>query len=89
MGLCQLSKKHNIRRIDIRFIPQESYYTALLYFTGSANFNQQIRRVALSMGYKLNEYYLLNNNNIPFKIKSEKHIFDLLNMEYVSPNERN
>ncbi len=88
MGICRLDKAHPIRRIDIRFIPEESYYTALLYFTGSSEFNQRMRRVALSMGYTLNEYRLLDDNKKPFIVKSEKDIFDILNMDYLQPPER-
>ena len=84
MGLCKY-KKYPIRRIDVRFIAQASYYTAILYFTGSKDFNKNIRGVALSMGYTLNEYELTNNK----KINSEKDIFDYLNMEYIEPSKRN
>jgi DNA polymerase/3'-5' exonuclease PolX len=88
MGICRLTIKHDIRRIDIRFIPTESFYTSLLYFTGSGDFNKRMRIVALSMGYKLNEYGLFDENKIKIKIKSEKDIFDKLNMEYVEPKFR-
>lgn len=93
MGLCRLPDKkkiNDIRRIDIRFIPYESYYTALLYFTGPAEFNKKMRRVAETMNYKLNEYGLYKNKspNKSFIINSEKKIFDLLGMEYVSPEFR-
>lgn len=88
MGICRLSKKNLIRRIDIRFIPQESYFTALLYFTGSGEFNQRMRAVALSMGYTLNEYRLLDNNDKILPIDSEEDIFTYLNMEYLLPRER-
>jgi DNA polymerase beta len=88
MGICRLSKDYPLRRIDIRYIPQESYYTALLYFTGSGEFNQKMRSIALSMGYTLNEYRLLNEKNKPFTVRSEKDIFEYLNMEYLEPRER-
>ena len=88
MGVCKLSKKHLLRRIDIRFIAQESYYTALLYFTGSGEFNRRMRNVALSMGYTLNEYRLLNDKGKPFPINSEKDVFNYLNMEYIFPKDR-
>lgn len=88
MGVCKLTKTGLLRRLDIRFMPQESYYTAILYFTGSDNFNRQMRSVALSMGYTLNEYRLLGDDNKPMKVNSEMEIFDLLNMEYVQPKER-
>lgn len=89
MGICNLDKKHDLRRIDIRYIPQESYYTAILYFTGSRDFNLKMRNIALSMGYTLNEYRLLNDKNKPFKINSEKELFEILNMEYLVPKDRN
>jgi DNA polymerase/3'-5' exonuclease PolX len=88
MGLCQLNDKL-IRRIDIRFVPYESYYSATLYFTGSGDFNRKMRRVAESLGYKLNEYEIIENDtgNIIY-FDSEKEIFDLLGMEYIDPEYR-
>ena len=77
--------KNIIGRIDIRFIPYESYYYALLYFTGSKDFNTNMRLVAISHGFKLNEYGLYDKSNKSFKVESEKDIFDLLEMEYVQP----
>lgn len=88
MGICKLSDKHMLRRIDIRFIAQESYYTAILYFTGSDEFNKRMRSVALTMGYTLNEYRLLNNENIALPVNSEQDVFNYLNMEYLMPSER-
>ena len=88
MGVCRLNKSYPIRRLDIRYVGQESYYTALLHATGSDSFNKKMRMVALSMGYSLNEYRLLDENKKQFTINSEKDIFNCLNMEYVQPNER-
>lgn len=86
MGLCKWN--NIIRRIDIRFIPYNSYYSATLYFTGSADLNKRMRTLADSLDYKLNEYGLFDNKNIPFEVNSEKDIFDLLGMEYISPEDR-
>jgi DNA polymerase/3'-5' exonuclease PolX len=80
--------KDIIGRIDIRFVPLESYYYGLLYFTGSKDFNTNMRIIAISRGFKLNEYGLYNKNNKSFKVESEKDIFDLLDMEYVQPQLR-
>lgn len=77
-----------IGRIDIRFVPLESYYYGLLYFTGSKNFNTNMRIVAISRGLKLNEYGLYDQNNKSYIVQSEKEIFDLLDMEYVQPQLR-
>jgi DNA polymerase/3'-5' exonuclease PolX len=76
------------RRIDIRLFPLESYYSAILYFTGSKDFNRQMRLNAIAHDYTLNEYGLFDENKKMFKVNSEKEIFDLLGMEYVTPNKR-
>lgn len=92
MGFCKYSKKFPVRRIDIRYIPHESYYTSLLYFTGSGSFNQNMRQEAKKLGYKLNEYGLYKKVSDTYKlikIKSEEDIFDKLKMDYVLPEKRN
>lgn len=77
-------------RIDIRFVEYDEYYTSLLYFTGSRDFNIKLRKKALSLGYTLNEYYLKNNNdNSTFIINCEKDIFDYLEIDYIEPFKRN
>lgn len=91
MGFCRLDK-HPIRRIDIRFMPFQSYYTALLYFTGSGSFNRKMRTVAISKNMLLNEYGLYEkrgNKKKLIDIKSEKELFDILGMKYLDPEKRN
>ena len=78
-----------IRRVDIRLIPMNSYFPALLYFTGSYEFNQEMRSNAKKLGYKLNEYGLYDKKtgeDIP--ILSEQDMFKVLNMKYLAPSER-
>lgn len=87
MGICKL-ENGDLCRIDIRFIPYECFYPAILYFTGSKDLNTKMRQVAIDLGYTLNEYGLFNEKGKMFKVNSEKDIFDLLGMEYLSPNER-
>lgn len=96
MGVCCLNKdgsKH--RRLDMRIIPYNEYFCGLLYFTGSDQFNKNMRKIALEKGYTLNEYCLkkLENNAIKtgpsLKVTCEKDIFDYLGMEYKAPEERN
>jgi DNA polymerase/3'-5' exonuclease PolX len=88
MGIYNLDNKI-LRRIDIRYIPYESYYSAILYFTGSSEFNRKMRQIAIDMGYILNEYGLFDENGKVIKINSEKEIFDKLNIEYLTPDKRN
>lgn len=92
MGFCKLHK-NPVRRIDIRYVPYESFYPALLHFTGSGNFNRKIRSLAIELGYFLNEYGIykvspINNRKLRIPVSSEKDIFLLLGLEFLSPDKR-
>lgn len=89
MGLCRLDNSHPIRRLDIRYIPYESFYSAILYFTGAKDLNRKMRQLASDMDYTLNEYGLFDEKNKMIHVSSEKDIFNLLGMEYLSPDKRN
>lgn len=89
MGICQTVDDGPLRRIDIRFVPYESYPSAILYFTGSRDFNRKMRMVANSMNYTLNEYGLFDENDQMIRISEERDIFEALGMEYLSPELRN
>ena len=85
-------KKFN-RRIDIRLIPTKSQGSAMLYFTGSGEFNKSMRTYALKQGYTINEYgiYKLKaDGSKGFRIKTgeEADIFNVLKLEYVEPEDR-
>jgi DNA polymerase/3'-5' exonuclease PolX len=86
MGFSKLKDKP-IRRIDIRYVPIKSYYSALLYFTGSPILNKKMRNIAKKKGLKLSEYGLFNKNKM-INITSEKDIFDKLNISYIEPKYR-
>jgi len=91
MGICKLSGIENTRRIDILVANNTYYYFALLYFTGSYQFNILMRRKALEMGYSLSEYGLKDiktDKLIELDVKSEEEIFKILDMEYVIPINR-
>lgn len=86
MGFCKYENEP-IRRIDIKMYPYNSYYTALLYFTGPYELNTKMRSRAKKLGYKLNEYGLFKGDTKQ-KINSEKDVFDKLGFEYLTPIER-
>lgn len=90
MGVCKLENYEIARRIDIRVVDYSSYYTSLIYFTGSKNFNVYLRNKLLERNYSLNEYALtdLNNNSLKL-LTSEREIFDILKIPYLTPQERN
>jgi DNA polymerase/3'-5' exonuclease PolX len=91
MGLC-LSPMHPktiARRIDIRNIPSKSAATAMLYFTGPAEFNRRMRQKAKELGYKLSEYSISHlSTGQKIDVKTEEEIFSLLDEPYVTPKDR-
>jgi DNA polymerase beta len=88
MGVCTINGIG--RRIDIRVVNYESYYTSIIYFTGSKNFNVYLRNKALENKYTLNEYSLTSLiDDTKILLHSEKEIFDILNVPYLKPHERN
>ena len=90
MGLCALNNSPYARRIDIRFIPMNCLASALIYFTGSWEFNVQMRQHCLRKGYTLSEYGLkkiTTQEIIPFN--TEKELFKFINYPFKTPEERN
>ena len=92
MGLCKLSPELPARRIDILIADPSYYYYALLYFTGSYQFNIYMRRIALQKDISLSEYGFKDKKgkiiDTTDKIKTEKDIFDYLEIPYVLPENR-
>lgn len=82
--------KINVVRLDIIVVPIQYFYSALLHFTGSGDFNQKLRLHAKSLGYKLSEYGLVKNDikQTMIKINSEQDIFDALLLKYIPPENR-
>jgi DNA polymerase/3'-5' exonuclease PolX len=87
MGFAKY-KDNPVRRIDIRYVAYDSYYSALLYFTGSADLNKKMRNIAKSKGLKLSEYGLFKTDGTKLKIKSEEDFFKELDLDYIPPNMR-
>lgn len=76
-------------KVDMKFYPMENFFTALVYFTGSKDFNEKLRRIAKRKGYKLSDFEMKrvsDNKKIP--IKSEEDIFTALDQEYIPPEKR-
>lgn len=81
-------KENPVRRIDIRFVSYESYYSALLYFTGSAELNKKMRMIAKKLKLKLSEYGLFKEDGSKIKINSEEEFFKKLDIPFIEPKNR-
>lgn len=99
MGLCNLESDLPNRRIDILYTKPSEYPFAILYFTGSKEFNQKMRQHANEKGYSLNEHGIEEYSSDPNTICNpidpndidlidEQDIFDLLEYDYVHPHKR-
>lgn len=79
----------NGMHVDLRVVKASQWGAALLYFTGTKDFNIHLRRIALKKGWTLNEYSLseVGNGKI-IASKTEKAIFKKLGMKYVEPENR-
>lgn len=94
MGMCKLPTEKTFRRLDILITSLKEYPFALLYFTGSGEFNVKMREYANTIGYSLNEKKLtkIGNENdeeeLHVVISNEKDIFDFLKIQYLSPQDR-
>ena len=73
--------------MDLRLISLESWGSALQYFTGSKEHNITTRKIAISKGFKLNEYGVFKGKE---KIagETEEGVYEKLGMEWVAPEMR-
>lgn len=78
--------KENIES-DLRVIKEESFGSALMYFTGSKETNIEMRKIAIKMGLKLNEYGIFKENK-QIAGKTEQEMFKKLGMSYIEPELR-
>ncbi|GAA5979099.1 hypothetical protein JCM5350_007065 [Sporobolomyces pararoseus] len=77
------------RRLDLIVVNWNSWGTALQSWTGSTQFNRDLRRWCTKKGYKLDAggiRNLVTDQAIP--VTSEKDLFRLLELEYIPPTLR-
>lgn len=84
------ASKDKVRRLDLLLTTPAEYPYALLYFTGSKQFNISIRKHALELGYSLSEQSLtdVTSKKKVSGLITEKDIFDFLDIKYVAPEKR-
>ena len=73
-----------VRQIDLLFIARSSRAAALLYFTGSWEFNEAMRGLAKSRGFRLNQRGLFLDGR-QINTPTEQSIFARLGLRYVAP----
>lgn len=74
---------------DLRVLKPGSWGAGLFYFTGSKNYNIEIRKIAMKKGFKLNEYGLFNKQTGKrIAGKTEKDICKKLGIKYLEPKQR-
>lgn len=74
-------------RVDVRFVKAVEWGSALLYFTGDKEHNIALRKLAISNGWKLNEYGLFNGAK-PIARTTEGEIYGALGLGFIEPKER-
>lgn len=74
-------------QVDLRVVKAESWGAALFYFTGSKNYDIEMRKIAIKKGYKLSEYGLFENGKM-IAGKTEQQICKKLGVKYLKPEER-
>ena len=90
MGIVHCPGGGLYMRLDIEFVPEDEWGTALLYFTGSKGFNVHMRAEAKRKGLLLNEHGLYNmrSGQKIIDYPSEEEVFEKLKMKYVRPEMR-
>ncbi len=76
-------------QVDLRVLAPESWGAGLFYFTGSKNYNIEMRKTAIKKGYKLSEYGLFDKKTGKMIAgKTEQEICRRLGVKYLKPEQR-
>jgi DNA polymerase (family 10) len=73
--------------VDVRVVPQVSYGSALLYFTGSKQHNIAIRKIAVKKKLKLNEYGAFKGDR-RVAGRSEQEVYKKMGLPFIAPELR-
>jgi len=78
------------RRVDIIFCPYATYGAAILGWTGSRQFERDLRLLAKHRGFKFHSTGIVNQDGTrPHRTTREEDIFDLLQIPFMPPQFRN
>lgn len=76
------------RRLDIKIVGVESWPFATLHYTGPYQLNIAMRTAAISRGWLLSEYHLIDEHGLEISCQTERDIFAALEMPYLEPYQR-
>jgi DNA polymerase (family 10) len=74
-------------QIDLRAVTKDSYGSALHYFTGSKAHNIEIRKLAIELGLKVNEYGVYKGAK-RIAGESEEEVYKAVGLSYIEPELR-
>jgi len=78
------------RRLDLIFAPWEAYWTAVVGWSGSRQFERDIRLWAKEKGLKFDSGGITMRNNSKTQVAlSEREVFDILGLPWIPPTMRN
>jgi len=75
-------------QVDVRIIDKQFLGAHLLHGTGSQEFNIKMRAYAKSIGMRLNEYGIIDNEGVFHSFDKEDEVFKFLGLDYVPPDRR-
>ena len=73
---------------DLLVVPEESFGSALQYFTGSKEHGIAMRKVALSKGLHLSEWGVFDKNQNRVAGSTEEEIYKVLDLAWIPPEIR-
>jgi DNA polymerase (family 10) len=74
-------------QVDVRVVPEESFGSALCYFTGSKDHNVALREMAKKDGLKLSEYGLFRDEALVAG-RTEEEVYQALGLPCIPPELR-
>lgn len=74
-------------QVDVRAVPEESYGSALQYFTGSKAHNVAIRQIGVRKGLKINEYGVFKDDE-RIAGRTEEDVYKQVGLPYIEPELR-
>jgi DNA polymerase/3'-5' exonuclease PolX len=82
------STRPYIVKADVFLTTKDEWIFAMLYAIGSGDFNIRMRAVAKRKGYRLNQTGIYKDGVRVDNLTKEQQIFDLLGIEYLTPEQR-